>query len=86
MLQTRLGITQGPVRYLKKEDHRRIMKTCTILHNMIIEDEHGIETERWKPPPDESTSPPEYTKDPNVLVTHIASRLTRIRCRETYEH
>ncbi|XP_059658421.1 uncharacterized protein LOC132304707 [Cornus florida] len=38
--QIKWAITQGPVRYWEKDGLRLIMKTCIILHNMIIEDEH----------------------------------------------
>ncbi|XP_058217564.1 uncharacterized protein LOC131328667 [Rhododendron vialii] len=83
VLQSRWGITQGPVRYWKKDDFCKIMKTCIILHNMIIEDEGGADIESWRPPPDEAISPTEYTRNPQVLAAHVFSRLRRIRNRET---
>ncbi|XP_058211662.1 uncharacterized protein LOC131323840 [Rhododendron vialii] len=45
VLQSRWGITQGSVRYWKKDDLCKIMKTCITLHNMIIEDKGGIDIE-----------------------------------------
>ncbi|XP_059639310.1 uncharacterized protein LOC132281639 [Cornus florida] len=38
VLQIKWAITQGPVCYWEKYDLRLIMKTCIILHNMIIEE------------------------------------------------
>ncbi|XP_059650114.1 uncharacterized protein LOC132295865 [Cornus florida] len=43
-------VTQGPMRYWEKDDLRLIMKTCIILHNMIIEDERHVNVGRWTPP------------------------------------
>ena len=37
VLQSRWAITHNPVRYWDKNDLCKIMKTCIILHNMIIE-------------------------------------------------
>ncbi|KAK3184025.1 hypothetical protein Dsin_031311 [Dipteronia sinensis] len=39
VLQSRLAITHDLVRFWKKNDLCTIMKTCIILHNMIMEDE-----------------------------------------------
>ncbi|XP_059639643.1 uncharacterized protein LOC132282019 [Cornus florida] len=39
VLQIKWATMQGPVRYWEKDDLGLIMKTCIILHNMIIEDE-----------------------------------------------
>ncbi|KAF8411112.1 hypothetical protein HHK36_003651 [Tetracentron sinense] len=78
ILQIRWGITQGTVRYWKKDDICNVMKTCIILHNMINEDEHDIDVERRRPPPDETISPLEYTRNPAILVAHISSRLSKI--------
>lgn len=78
VLHTRWGITQGPVRNWKKEDFCKIMKTCIILHNMIIEDERGTNIESWRPPEDETISSPEYARDSALLVAYMSSRLSRI--------
>ncbi|XP_012841195.1 PREDICTED: uncharacterized protein LOC105961512 [Erythranthe guttata] len=85
VLQIRWGITQGPVRYWSKTDLCDIMKTCIILHNMIIEDERETEYDVWKPLPEENIFPPEYGRDPSILVSHISARLGRIRNRRTNE-
>lgn len=43
VLQARFAIVRGPVRFWHCLDLSNIMKTCIILHNMIIEDEHNEE-------------------------------------------
>lgn len=83
VLHTRWGITQGPVRNWKKEDFCRIMKTCIILHNMIIEDERDSNIESWIPPQDETISSPEYARDPALLVACMSSRLSRVHSEGT---
>ena len=42
VLQARFAIVAQPARGWSKEKLRRIMKTCIILHNMIVEDERGL--------------------------------------------
>ncbi|XP_065882256.1 uncharacterized protein [Euphorbia lathyris] len=42
VLQSRFAIVAGPVRYWCKQVLHDIMKTCIILHNMIIEDERDL--------------------------------------------
>ncbi|KAF5468688.1 hypothetical protein F2P56_012825 [Juglans regia] len=39
VLQQRFAIVRGPSRLFKVNDLTNIMKTCVILHNMIVEDE-----------------------------------------------
>ncbi|XP_059654688.1 uncharacterized protein LOC132301455 [Cornus florida] len=68
-------ITHGPVYYWKKEDLSKIMRTCIILHNMIIEDEGDTNILEWTPPTDESV----YNRDRSFLAAHISTRLSRIR-------
>ncbi|XP_059664219.1 uncharacterized protein LOC132309994 [Cornus florida] len=46
VLQIKWAITQRPMRYWEKNDLRLIMKTCIILHNMIIEDERHAKVGR----------------------------------------
>ncbi|XP_012833843.1 PREDICTED: uncharacterized protein LOC105954708 [Erythranthe guttata] len=84
-LQIKWGITQGPVRYWSKEDICNIMKTCIILHNMIIEDELGTDLEPWAPLPEENFRPLQYERDPSILAAYISARLSRIRNRRTNE-
>ena len=85
MLQIRWGITQGSVRYWNKHDHCNIMKTCFIIHNMIIEDEGSINVERWTPPPEETISPPQYTRNRALLAAHIPSHVDGICSKGTNE-
>ncbi|XP_065866559.1 uncharacterized protein [Euphorbia lathyris] len=42
VLQSRFFIIAGSVRYCRKQVLHDIMKTCIILHNMIIEDERDL--------------------------------------------
>ena len=43
VLQSRFAIVRGPARFWNREDLCYIMKTCVILHNMIIENERAEE-------------------------------------------
>ncbi|XP_065860788.1 uncharacterized protein [Euphorbia lathyris] len=43
VLQSRFAIIRNPVRFWKKNVLQDVMRTCIILHNMIIEDEHDLE-------------------------------------------
>ncbi|XP_059668865.1 uncharacterized protein LOC132313949 [Cornus florida] len=83
VLQIKWAITQGPVRYWEKDDLRLIMKTCIILHNMIIEDERHANVGRWTPPPEDTIPIPILSQCPSVLAAHISSRQLQIRNRET---
>ncbi|XP_059669482.1 uncharacterized protein LOC132314667 [Cornus florida] len=80
VLQIRWAITQGPVYYWDKEDLNKIMRTCIILHNIIIEDERG-HILQWTPPPDEPISLPQYIRNPTMLAAHISGHFRRIRNR-----
>ena len=42
VLQARFAIVRGPARFWDKKTLVNIMKCCVILHNMIIEDERGL--------------------------------------------
>ncbi|KAL5739311.1 hypothetical protein ACOSQ2_028491 [Xanthoceras sorbifolium] len=82
VLQSKWAITHGPVRFWKKNDLCKIMKTCIILHNMIIEDERQTKLEPWVPLQEENVELPAYACDPALLGAHITSGLGRIRNRE----
>ncbi|XP_059654201.1 uncharacterized protein LOC132300911 [Cornus florida] len=80
VLQMRWAITHQLVLYWNTEDLNKIMRTCIILHNMIIEDE-GEHILQWTPPTDDPISLPYYVRNPSMLAAHISSRLSRIRNR-----
>ena len=42
VLQARFAIVHGPARFWDKKTLMNIMKCCVILHNMILEDERGL--------------------------------------------
>ena len=44
-LQTRFAIVKNPALMWNKVKIRKIMKTCIILHNMIVEDEQNRYTQ-----------------------------------------
>ncbi|GAB2280354.1 hypothetical protein Dimus_039403 [Dionaea muscipula] len=81
VLQIKWTIMQGPVRFWKKQDLCQIMKTCIILHNMIIEDEREIDVENWRPLPDENICLPQDAQDTQFLVAQISTRFSKIRNR-----
>ncbi|XP_059629648.1 uncharacterized protein LOC132272536 [Cornus florida] len=83
VLQIKWVITQRPVRYWEKDDLRLIMKTCIILHNMIIKDKRHANIGRWTPLPEDTIPIPILSQCPYVLATHISSRQLQIRNRET---
>lgn len=43
MLQARFAIVGGPACFWARETLKYIMKACILMHNMIVEDEHGEE-------------------------------------------
>ena len=45
ILQARWGIVQNPVRQWDLKTISDIMLACIVMHNMIIEDEHGLSLE-----------------------------------------
>ena len=45
VLQSRFAIVRGPARFWDKKTLSNIMTCCVILHNMIIEDERGLNLE-----------------------------------------
>ncbi|XP_059639212.1 uncharacterized protein LOC132281529 [Cornus florida] len=83
VLQIKWAITQGPVHYWEKDDLRFIMKTCIILHNMIIEYERHANVGRWTPSPEDAIPIPTLSRCPSVLAAYISSRQLQIRNRET---
>ncbi|KAF8394583.1 hypothetical protein HHK36_020797 [Tetracentron sinense] len=48
VLQARFTIVHRPARFWKFETLKDIMKTCIIMHNMIVEDERDVGVEDFK--------------------------------------
>jgi hypothetical protein len=44
VLQARFAIVRGPARFWDEATLRDIMMACIIMHNMIIEDERGVDS------------------------------------------
>ncbi|XP_059654261.1 uncharacterized protein LOC132300976 [Cornus florida] len=77
VLQMRWAITHQPVLYWNTKDLNKIMRTCIILHNMIIEDE-GEHILQWTPLTDDPISLSHYVQNPSMLAAHISSCLSGI--------
>ncbi|XP_026460046.1 protein ALP1-like [Papaver somniferum] len=84
VLQSRWHIIKGPARMWRVKDLGNIMKTCIILHNMIIENEQeqGIDPERYEPYQKVDNVTVEH--DSSLLVAKIISRLRQIRDKEVH--
>ncbi|XP_059636017.1 uncharacterized protein LOC132278226 [Cornus florida] len=67
VLQMRWAIMHQLVLYWNTEDLNKIMRTCIILHNMIIEDD-GEHILQWTPPTDDPISLPHYVRNLLMLV------------------
>lgn len=57
----------------------QIMKTCIIFHNMIIEDERGMEGIDWSSLPEEHIVLPCYNWNLSNLMAHITAWIECIR-------
>ncbi|XP_026451226.1 protein ALP1-like [Papaver somniferum] len=81
VMQSRWHIVKGPARMWKEKDLGKIMKTCIILHNMIIEDEQlrGIDPELWEPLPDDKVPSVNLEHDYPFLVSRMLYRMKRVR-------
>lgn len=84
VLQSRWHIIKGPARMWRVKDLGNIMKTCIILHNMIIENEQeqGIDPERYEPYQKVDNVTVEH--DSSLLVAKMISRLRQIRDKEVH--
>ncbi|KAK9267481.1 hypothetical protein L1049_009907 [Liquidambar formosana] len=72
VLQSRFAIVCGPTRSWSREYLGYIMKTCIILHNMIIEDERDKNAE-------EPTQPIELSREPTPTFSEFISCYHMIR-------
>ena len=62
VFQSRFDIVRGPARFWDKKTLRNIMTCCVILHNMILEDERGLNLEFFY---DNVGSRVKLVRDPN---------------------
>ena len=82
ILQARWNIVKQPARFWDRKTLGKIMKTCVILHNMIIQDERGLNLPRWQPPSSEKVREPEIVPNAN-FIDDICERTSAIRSRLT---
>ena len=68
VLQSRFAIVGGPARFWDKRTLKNIMTCCVILHNMILEDERGMNLELFY---DNVGSRVKPARDPNHIRTFI---------------
>ncbi|KAM7510997.1 hypothetical protein LguiB_009872 [Lonicera macranthoides] len=80
VLQKRWHIVKGLARMWKANDLGKIMKTCIILHNMIIESEHhqGFDSENWEPIENQNYHNVNLQRDQQFLVDVMISRLKQV--------
>ena len=64
VLQSRFAIVRGPARFWDKKTLKNIMTCCIILHNMILEDERGMDLEFFYDNVDSRVKP---VRDPNRI-------------------
>ena len=62
--QSRFAIVRGPTRFWDKKTLKNIMASCAILHNMILEDERGMNLEFFH---DNMGSRVKPARDPNHI-------------------
>ncbi|XP_058180032.1 protein ALP1-like [Rhododendron vialii] len=83
VLQARWAIVRGPARFWNEEDLGYIMKTCVILHNMIIEDQRDHDAS------DEitellSSNPIQVSRDITPALVDFFKNNRRIRSNEAH--
>ncbi|KAK2645132.1 hypothetical protein Ddye_020327 [Dipteronia dyeriana] len=81
VLQSRWQFVKGPARIWTARDLGKIMKTCIILHNMIIESEHqqGINLECWQPHGDNRVEDVHLEHDYTFLVSRMINRMKQVQ-------
>ncbi|KAI8559745.1 hypothetical protein RHMOL_Rhmol04G0198100 [Rhododendron molle] len=82
VLQARFAIVKGSVRLWHREECGLIMKTCIILHNMIVENEE--DPEEWTPPEGETYEPVAFHRDVNLLRRNRISRIKAMTSEVTH--
>jgi hypothetical protein len=86
ILQVRFSIVRGSARFWDEATLNNIMKTCIILHNMIIEDErdpNGIQQDDDYEQVPESI-PTTVSRKPTIEVQNFIQSHIRIRDKETH--
>lgn len=81
VLQSRWHIVKGLARMWNAKDLGKIMKTCIILHNMIIESERSqdIDPENWVPHADEAAYNVHVEHDYTFLVSQMIDKLKQVQ-------
>ncbi|KAI8522801.1 hypothetical protein RHMOL_Rhmol13G0024900 [Rhododendron molle] len=82
VLQARFAIVKGSVRLWDRKECGLIMKTCIILHNMIVENEE--DPEDWAPPEGETYEPVAFNRDVNLLRHNHISRIKAMTSEVTH--
>ncbi|KAL5737023.1 hypothetical protein ACOSQ2_031811 [Xanthoceras sorbifolium] len=74
VLQSRFAIVKGPARFWNKHVLHDIMSSCIIMHNMIVEDERGVDADidNWReaPAPEVDMAVDENTRFQQFLARH----------------
>ncbi|KAF5448017.1 hypothetical protein F2P56_033525 [Juglans regia] len=86
VLQQRFAIVRGPSRLFKVNDLTNIMKTCVILHNMIIEDERDDSQGLNKEYDQLDDDIPELSRNPTNEFMNFIQRHHEIRDSSTHHH
>lgn len=79
VLQARFAIVKGPAHMWKPKDLAQVMKTCIILHNMIVEDERDEVIEAWRPPSKERRQNVRVEHNENLLTAELIVNLKKVR-------
>ncbi|KAK2663448.1 hypothetical protein Ddye_002022 [Dipteronia dyeriana] len=81
VLQSWWHIVKGSTHMWNAKDHRKIMKICIILHNIIIESKYhqGINPESCKPHTDEMVDQVDIEHDYTFLVSKMINRMKQVR-------
>ncbi|CAH9104978.1 unnamed protein product [Cuscuta europaea] len=81
VLQSWWHIVKGPARFWSAKDLGKIMKTCIILHNMIIENERtqGIDPEDWQAEGEQSTESVTLENDFNLIMSMMINRTKQVQ-------
>ncbi|CAH9074501.1 unnamed protein product [Cuscuta epithymum] len=81
VLQSRWHIIKGPARMWNQKDLGKIMKTCIILHNMIIESENsqGIDPQSWQSEGEDTSDNVVPDHDFTFLFSKMKTRMKEIQ-------